>query len=305
MVAPLRHLFPPRAAAYDPTRPLAFMHVPKTAGSSLIAALVKALRPATVVSGFDTVLFGAFTNFPSLDPTLAAQIHQPDARLPQAPLLAGHMAYATLRQAAPAAQLITVLREPISRLLSHWLFWRGHTDERLQPWGAWAEMVKLARLPLSDFLAAPALACQHDNLAVRMLLWPHKLIPNDGFIAPSADRPLLAQALRHLDRLAFTGVVEDANLAQNLAHFLNRPLTIPTENRTVPLQAHLRGTLHEHLTPQACARLHSLSRLDRILWRTIVKKTCPTRDPLQLQEETLLRNVARFTDLMAGECAQS
>ncbi len=298
MVAPLRRLL--RPPSYNARHSLAFLHIPKTAGSSLIAALVQSLQPATVLSGFDTVLFGAFTNFASLDPTLSAQIHLPNAPLPSAPLVAGHMAYATLRQTAPATQIITILREPVSRLLSHWLFWRGHTDEHLAPWGAWADAVRLARRPLADFLAAPTLACQHDNLAVRMLLWPHKLIPNAGFIAPSSDRPLLAQALRRLNRLPFAGIVEDEDLAPKLSHFLARPLTIPAENRTAPLQAHLRGKLHEHLTKHAVARLQNLSRLDRVLWHTLVKTTCPHQDPLALQEETQARNVARFAALMAG-----
>jgi hypothetical protein len=50
-------------------------------------------------------------------------------------LVRAHMALSTLRAAYPGARFMTVLREPTCRLLSHWVFWRGFTDETGQGLG--------------------------------------------------------------------------------------------------------------------------------------------------------------------------
>jgi hypothetical protein len=62
------------------------------------------------------------------------------------------------------------LCEPSSRLLSHWLFWRQHTDED----GALGRLgrVRQSRMPL--VVSWPSHSWfTTDNIALRMLLWPH------------------------------------------------------------------------------------------------------------------------------------
>jgi hypothetical protein len=83
---------PDNLSRQKPTKPLAFMHIPKTAGMALSRALVATLSPSTFVEGFDLSHF-----------------------------------------------LLTVLRGPNSRLLSHWLFWRSHRDTELERWGVLAD----------------------------------------------------------------------------------------------------------------------------------------------------------------------
>jgi hypothetical protein len=193
---------------FDESRPLAFMHVPKTAGTSVAAALIDALRPNTTLTGFDRVLFGDYEEFSSIHDEIRRTIYFSANALPAADLFFGHAAYSTLRQRFPNGHLMTVLREPFSRILSHWLYWRSLSDDVLVPLGSWADRVRRSRLPLDQFLSHPCVACQLDNLVVRMLLWPHKLIPVDNYIDPRHDQRLLAEAHDRLAHFSFVDVVE-------------------------------------------------------------------------------------------------
>ena len=114
---------------YNPNKPLAFMHIPKCAGASLKFGLQKALMPTRFVSGFDRTLFGLFEDFDSMDIELRSSIYKCGRDLPRdADYIGGHFSASTLFEAFPTAQYMTVLREPKSRLLSNWLYWRSTDD---------------------------------------------------------------------------------------------------------------------------------------------------------------------------------
>jgi hypothetical protein len=131
---------------FDRARPLVFMHVPKTSGASIAHGLARVLAPTVVVSGFDLSLFDPGREFESIDDSIRCNIYTSPASMPKnADLVAGHFAISTLIEAYPTAQRCTVLREPLSRLLSHWLYWRQHVDCDLAPWGDWAHLMRAAR----------------------------------------------------------------------------------------------------------------------------------------------------------------
>src|SRR6202012_4677450 len=117
-------------------------------------------------------------------------------------------------------------REPVSRLLSHWIYWRRMSQGNLGIFGSWADLMRVSQSPLHEFLSAPALACQMDNVAVRLLLWPHPLIPNDDFIAAENDDALVRQALEALDRFALVGLYEDKGSTALFEAFLGGPLLV-------------------------------------------------------------------------------
>lgn len=301
----VRRMFHPAAqkltrTPYDPARPLGFMHVPKTAGTSLIRALAEALQPRRMFGGFDHSLFGDFRDFASIAAHVSRDICTTDALAADADLIAGHVALSSLRAWRPAAQLITVLREPIGRVLSHWLFWRAHSDELLEPWGTWGDRVRLARLPLAGFLGAPGAACQTDNQATRMLLWPHPLIPNDGFIDPRHDRRLLAEARARLATFALVDCIENPGFADTMQGWLGRPFGIETHNATGRLPEPLRGDLDAELTPEAIALVMARSRLDLHLWRDAVRFAMPDRDAADVRQRALEENLHRHAALLAA-----
>jgi hypothetical protein len=282
----------------DPTRPVAFMHVPKTGGTSFMAALSRTLQ-RDLTGGFDRVLFDGFSEFDSLQDSLRSQIFESPAALPSGNLVAGHFSYATLRYRR-SAQLVTVLREPVSRLLSHWLYWRAQDDRALSVWGGWARRVRQSHRPLVDFLREPTLAPLLDNLAARMLLWPHRLIANNRFIERRHGSRLLAEARQRLADFAFVDVLEDPSYACRLQEWLGRPFAMERVNETASMPEGLRGSLAEELTPEALDLLEARSWLDAELWRDVVEGSLPGCNAEQLRARTLLHNTARYASLMAG-----
>ena len=284
-----------------PRPPIAFMHVPKTAGTALAAALGR--WAGDTLYGLDQSIFGAFADFDGFAPDLRKMIYSAARPLPQTDaLLMGHMAASTLARARRDTRLVTILREPRSRLLSHWLFWRGQTDEELQPWGAWADRVRLARAPLWHFLADPQIACQTDNIATRMLLWPHPAIPANGFIPPAAQPMLRRAAQLRLEEFAFADVVENPRLEGRLQAWLGGELRIRRANETRALPAALRQPLDQLLRrDDVLDLLEQRSRLDRALWLQLMRRGDPAADAGRMAEHSLLATVARHAALMAPD----
>lgn len=286
-------------AAYDPAVPTVFVHIPKTSGMALTKGLSEALAPGRTLVGFDGVLFGDFRDFDTIDPALRRNIYlDPAALPPDAGLVAAHMAVSTTTRAYPRAQYVTVLREPHSRILSHWLYWRTQPDEGLAAWGTWAAFVRQARNPLSAFLTCRDVACQVDNLCLRMLLWPHRLIPDGDFIAPNNDETLIGEAIGLLDRFAYVDLVENPDLRANLESWLGRSFVHVRLNETNPVPPKLKVPLHEELTPQALELLEARGRLDLELWLALARKRMPHRKAEILREHTLIGSVARNAWLM-------
>jgi hypothetical protein len=284
----------------DLTRPVAFMHVPKTSGMAFGSGLTSALAPSVIVSGFDLCLFDAFEGFDTFDKNIRCLVYESPDGLPKpADLISGHFAYSTLCQAYPDAQHLTLLREPCSRLLSHWLFWRQHTDDELASWGHWGERVKKSRQPLTDFLDNPMLAGQTDNLMLRMLLWPHRLLPAGRFIDPLNDSRLLREAMAHLNAFDFVDIVENRKLQDHLQSWLGRPFSYARINETRPIPLQFRAPLDGELTVKALDLFKHRSRLDFRLWAEIVQRRLPGTDVSALRQQTILANVARYGVLMA------
>jgi len=288
---------PPTSAS----RPVAFMHIPKTSGTALMSGLAGSCEPSAVVKGFDLCLFGSFREFDTLDASEQQRIYASSASLPaECELITGHFALSTLRQAYPCAQIMTVLREPFSRLLSHWLFWRQHTEPMLAPLGKWADFVRYSRQPLTSFLSNPLLACQTDNLALRMLLWPHPLIPADQFIKPIHHERLIKEATAKLCSLEFVDVLENGNFVGNLERWIGRILSYERENETIAIPTEFRAPLHRELTAEAYELLRARSHLDLQLWAIIARRRMLDCDVTELRERTILANVARYGALMAS-----
>ena len=272
-----------------------FIHIPKSAGTAFGHSLIDALHASSTLAGFDHCLFGAFHQFETIAPEVRASIYGPADQIPKtAEVVVGHFAVSTARRSYPGANYCTVLREPISRLLSHWLYWRQQSDEELALWGdPWKNRVFRARLPLVEFLRDPEIACQTDNLEVRMLLWPDPRIPTDDFISERQDSALLTDAIATLRRFEFVDFTENPDLALNVGKWIGTPFVFKWMNETRRARAEFPVNLQKELTAEAFALLENRTRLSLILWNEIVKRRRPTEDSGLIREKILRSTIER------------
>jgi hypothetical protein len=285
-----------RGVTAPPRRPLVFLHIPKTSGIAVAHALVAAEQPPRV--WFDRAFFGGFSDFAGIAPDTRAFIHLSPATIPAGEsVIRAHMSLTTLRAACGGARFMTVLREPACRILSHFVFWRGFSAAQMQPWGGWAAVMREAAGPLAAFLASRHAACQIDNVATRLLLWPHPLIPQAGMIDPAHDATLIAEASARLATLDFAAALESPDFAPRLAAFLGAAPALEPHNVSPPLPGPLRTGLEAELTGEARALLAARSRLDLALWHQLV--TRDGHDPAALRQDALARGLTRVAALLA------
>jgi len=252
--------------------PVVLLHLVKTAGTSVARGVAQALGREHVILGFDQSCFGTFDGFDTFSPEIRALIRLDGDPLPRPDFASGHLALSTIRRRLPKHRVFTIVREPRSRVLSLWLFWRALWDEQLPQFGSWADILRKARRPLADFLADPAVACLADNLYARALLWPHPLVPDGGPIPHEADAILLAEAAARLDGLDFVAPVEAPDLAARLGRWLGVPAHLGRENTTIPVLPEWQADLDEHLTEEATSLVADRTRLDRVLWERVAAR---------------------------------
>jgi len=289
------------ASSYDPARPIVFMHVQKCAGTSIRRSLSEALQPRTYFEGFDEVNFGTFNRFDTFAPDLRKTVLLEQEIIPvEADLVCGHFSFTRLWREFSQGQFVTMLREPISRILSHWLFWRAQSDESLVRWGEWSRNVKRARNPLEEFVQRKELSCQLDNLMVRMLLWPHPHIPDRGFINSRHDRALLQEACERLECFAFVDTMENPEFPATFERWLGKPLCYRHYNETPPVVSEFSSSLSGELTYRTIEALEGHSRLDAQLWTNVIAKRMPHLRSEILRQSTLLATVARYSLLLSS-----
>lgn len=243
---------------------IAFLHIEKTAGSSLTNLL--------------TGLFHPFQIDP--DPWRAAAPHvipsftdRPHASIRSYPLIFGHYDLPSLQQLDPDRLVVTMLREPVARILSIYYYWRSvHPDFIAKTTGE--NTIRIAhRMTLLEFLhhQDPLLLNYIDNLYVRRLTALYASADHD----PLAETPddALRKARASLERLAFVGVTEQmAASIRGLGARLgfNPPAEPPTTNMTksnhLSSARAFRSVTHEVLTAAHHERLDHLTRLDRVLY---------------------------------------
>lgn len=281
-------------------RPLAFMQAPKTSGSALTTGLCDVLPSTARIHGWDHAFFGAFREFETMSSGVRQDIYQTLPPANGADFVYGQFAYSTIVQSRPAARLMTVLREPRTRLLSLWLYWRSFSDDDHAAAGAWGRVQRLTRQPLAEFLNHPEAACQTDNVYVRRLLSPHPLIPDDGFIDSAADERLASEAVARLRAFDFTDIVENPRLEDNVRGFVARPFVYQRVNET-DVRSESGFRLEEELAGETLLLVEHRSRLDRELWRAVASERIAGVDPTVLSDDTFRRTITRYAALISAE----
>ncbi len=238
-----------------------FLHLEKTAGSSLIVALAAQFHPLQIHS--DTDRRGRA-------PDQEWRQQESEAAHREAAVVWGHYDLPALRRLdgdQPCFRFC-LLREPRQRILSLYYFWRSNEAEQ-------GESVSFAHQNrLLPFLRVenPNIRNDIDNMYVRRLTGLYATRSAD----PVRDAPeaALAQALAALDGLDLVGISD--RLGESLS-VLGRMLGFTPPARTPEVNVQLnaernallpvRPTAREPRTPEIEAELDRLTRLDVVLYR--------------------------------------
>jgi hypothetical protein len=171
-----------------PTR-VVFLHLPKTAGSS--------------VNAYFKARLGGSWRGQALTVTDAALARPGMARLAAgARFVGGHFGAGALEAVGPDAFRFTVLRDPLERLASAWRFFQSHRRRELH--------MPFDRIEAALASDHPRVVAALDNVMARQL---------SGGASGSGDAAVVAAAaetLRGLDRVAWQGSF-DADFAEILA----------------------------------------------------------------------------------------
>ncbi len=238
-----------------------FLHLEKTAGSSLIAALAAQFHPLQIHS--DTDRRGSPHD-------QQRRRHEAEAAHRQAAVVWGHYDLPALRRLdgdQPCFRFC-LLREPRQRILSLYYFWRSNQEEQ----GGSVRFAQQNRLLPFLRVQDPDIRNDIDNMYVRRLTGLYATASAD----PVRDAPeaALAEALAALDGLDLVGISD--RLGDSLS-VLGRMLGFTPPARTPQLNVQLnaernallpvRPTAREPRTPEIDAELDRLTSLDIVLYR--------------------------------------
>jgi hypothetical protein len=245
------------------------MHIPKSAGTSVHAALEAALPDGSLApQRMDTSLFCDFDDFELLSRSVRGLIAVNDDEvlsMERYTAISGHFSLTTLLQVSTPSEIGTVLREPHARTLSLYFYWRtANIFDSVLPYKAH----EYASAPLARFMNEPRAAPVIDNQICRMLLHGDPRIPLDGFIAKRDIDALAHDAIAALDALGFVGVLEREDDAwRGLTRLFGVHLERREINVTHSLGDPIPQTREEGLlTPDALRLVAHRNTADRIIY---------------------------------------
>lgn len=281
---------------YGPGNPLVFSHIPKTAGTSLTAALYDALKPEVFVQGMDTSLAGDFDDFEDFSQVARDMMYLTPEELPaDATLVAGHIGPYTTMTRYPGADHITFLRNPRSRILSQWMHSRAVTEFDIRHFGSGAEAFRVGWKPLAQYLQERLVATNTDNTIARFLAWPHPLLPADDYIDPAHDEEITAAAIARIDAMAHVDLVENPGFVAGVAAWLGTELSDTRLNERSYVPRRMRPDFGPELAA-AEELLVARTRIDERLWRYVAERVLPGQDLDAVLAQSLDKAVDRYVE---------
>lgn len=187
--------------AHEGKRQVFFLHIPKTAGSSLNKMLIES--------------FGLDENYPHFNSTRIL-LESGDLRL-KLPLVMGHLSHAVAGILRPDPFVFTFLREPVLRGFSEFEFMKSHPE-------VW--LGKLAQGTISEYYENPTVTAVANNLQTRLLgadlnigkqyarFVREKLTPVEYYknveesLKTPVDDSVLESAKRRIETMDFFGLTE-------------------------------------------------------------------------------------------------
>ena len=170
------------------------------------------------------------------------------------------------------ADIVMLLREPRSRLLSHYEYWRGLPANLRHADSTWSVTAHARELDFDEWLDDRRSAFQTDNVVLRTMLAGHALIPDDDFIDSADLAALTSAAMRRAASIGWVDVVERGPaMWDGLADRIDRPLERPQMN-TTERRADLPTDVSAIFSDGAVESLHHRTAADRAIWATAARR---------------------------------
>jgi hypothetical protein len=289
--------------------PACFLHVPKSAGSSILTALEAALPPGSLAPRrFDASVFCDFDDIDLLRPEMRAKIAvgpREVQSLARYRAITGHFGLSTLLQVTDASSIATVLREPRTRLLSLYMYWR--TPGLDDPWAPYSPS-KHAKQPLFEFLSEPRVAPVVDNQVCRMLLHGDSRLPRQGFAAGHDAATIAADAIELLETLGFVGVVELGTGTWlgvgRLFGVTLAPVSVNVTGASIPLFA--MGSEEALITADALDLLEKRNAADLLVYDHILARVgLDSAERRRVRDQAFANQLVKFGDLVGHSAARA
>lgn len=220
---------------------------------------------------FDPALFGPLRDEP-VPPTEVRRVLPDPGRLRDCDAASGHFALSTMLVGFAPADIVMLLREPRSRLLSHYEYWRGLPANLRASESTWSVTAYARELDFDEWLRDPRSAFQTDNVVLRTLLDGHDSIPDGDFIDPSDLAELTSLAVRRAAGLGWVDLVErGAAMWDGLADRIGRPLERPRMN-TTERRAELPTNVAAIFSDVGVEALHHRTVGDRAIWAAAARR---------------------------------
>jgi hypothetical protein len=261
--------------------PVSFLHIEKTAGSSVLKFLEARFHPLQI----------------DLDPFRAMPPHLCTAFAPCAApqirrrlLVAGHYDLPALRRLDADRFILAFFREPRQRIVSLYRFWRSLHQHAAEPWRQSFGVRMAHMLDLRDFLRSgdPMLRDYIDNCYARRLTGLYATGAAADPLAADADAAL-RQALAALDRLACIGITEQlGDSLRLLAAVLGTepPDEVPQANTLAGIAADPAMTRAPETVDaggqEIAAELDRLTTLDRAIYAAARRRFAALRTEVLL-----------------------
>jgi len=282
-------------------RKMAFMHVPKCGGMSIHAALKSALPPGSLApQRFDTSIFCDFSDYDLLDPVTRSEIAVTEGErrsLDNYTAVCGHFSFKTLAEIVDPRSIATIVREPRSRLLSLYTYWR--VPEIYERWNPYRPDMH-ARRPFVEFLKEPLLASAIDNQICRMLLHGDRRLPGSAFARHADIDSIAMDAIQRLDSLGSVCVLEFGNRTwyglERVFGVKLEPLklNVTTEGRATPIRPG-----EALLTDETLDLLEQRNAADLLVYDHLLARAgANTRERQRITQSAFVQQLAKFGDLV-------